>query len=140
MHLTRDALLSAKNTCPSETVNVPELGGSVIVRGLMAGELTSFQKAVQKLDPKKANGKSEPSEPLEVAIDEDTFAAKLLVRCLVSEKGERLLQDDEWGLTQQWPGIAFQRLAAVALRLSGYVGSAEGNGSSPTPAGASSSA
>jgi len=111
--LTREQLLAVAKRS-SETVKLPELGGEVIIRGITAGELMTFQKAVQS----KKNGS--------VAVDEDTFAAKLLVRCIVDQAGKRILNDGDWEPLMEWPAAAFQRVTTVAMKLNGY-GSAEGN-------------
>lgn len=111
--LTREQLLSTFKRS-SETVKLPELGGEVIIRGITAAELLTFQKAVQS----KRNGS--------MAVDEDTFAAKLLVRCIVDQAGKRILTDDDWQPLMEWPAAAFQRCTTIAMRLNGY-GSAEGN-------------
>jgi hypothetical protein len=73
-----------------------------------------FQKAISS----KKNGVA--------SVDEDTFAAKLLVRCIVDDAGKRILQDDDWQALQNWPAADFQKATSVAMRLNGY-GSAEGN-------------
>jgi hypothetical protein len=125
--LNRDALLALKVECPTETVDVKEFGAPVIVKGMDAKELTRFQKSLEK--PGKKAG--------EVEIDNETFAHKLLVRCLVDGKGERLLKDDEFALLQKWPGSVFHKLSQVAMRLNGY-SSAEGNSDATTDGGSSS--
>lgn len=111
--LTREQLLSTFKRS-SETVKLPELGGDVVIRGITAAELMTFQKSVQA----KKNGS--------IAVDEDTFAAKLLVRCIVDKDGKRILSDEDWQPLMEWPASAFQRCTSVAMRLNGY-GSAEGN-------------
>jgi hypothetical protein len=111
--LTREQLLTTFKRS-SETVKVPELGGEIIIRGISAAELLSFQRSVQS----KKNGA--------IAIDEDSFAAKLLVRCIVDASGKRVLTDTDWEPLMEWPAAAFQRCTTIAMRLNGY-GSAEGN-------------
>jgi hypothetical protein len=109
--LTRDQLLAA-HTPPSETVSLPTIGGEVVVRGFTAGQLTSFQKFAQG---KKGT------------VDEDTFAAKLIVRTMVDAEGKRILKDEDWSAVQDWPGADFQKVISVSMRLCGYSASAEGN-------------
>jgi hypothetical protein len=96
---------------------MPEFGGEILLRGISAGELMAFQKAIKK--PGKKNGEFE--------IDEETFGAKLLVRCIVDKEGNRMFNDEEWGALNEWPVSAFQRASSVAMKLNGYSGSAEGN-------------
>jgi hypothetical protein len=114
--LSKEQLLATVKR-PTEKVKLEEFGGEVLLRGMSAGELMSFQKAIQK--PLKKNG--------QIEIDEETFAAKLLVRCIVDKNGNRFFGDDEWQALNGWPVAAFQKAATVAMRLNGYSGSAEGN-------------
>lgn len=114
MALSREALLAAAK-CPTETVEVPELGSAITLRGMTGRELIMFQRSVDKA---KKTG--------EAAIDEESFLAKLLVRCIVDDDGSRLLEDDDWQAVLEWPGVMVQRLTSVALRLCGY-GTDEGN-------------
>jgi len=103
--LTREALLAAKDLCPKETVSIPELGGDVVIQGLTAKELVTFQR--------KADGK------------EENFAFRLLVLCLKDENGQRILNDEDAPTVEQWPGAIVQRLVEVAMRLNGFGRSAE---------------
>jgi hypothetical protein len=107
--LNREKLLAAKIEVPSEKVDCPELGGSLIVRGMTGKEQSAFLKALRK---KVDGGK--------VIVDEENFNARLIVACLVDEKGTRILTDDEFNIVQSWPGSVFQKLAAAAQRLNGY--------------------
>jgi hypothetical protein len=125
MSLDREALRAAKDLLPRQAVPVAELGGEVLLRGMSAKELLSFQQSIQRKDRKGG-----------IAVDEETFAAKLLVRSIVNDRGERMFGDDEWQELEQWPAAVFQRLAEAALKLNGY-GSAEGN--LPTTRGGASS-
>ena len=127
MTLNRKALLALKVDCPTETVEVPVWGASVIVKGMDARELTAFQKSIEM--PGKRPG--------EVQIDEETLSHKLIVRCLVDDKGHRLLKDEEYKFVQEWPAAAFQKIHHAALRVNGMT--SEGN-SAPTRDGGSSSA
>lgn len=114
--LSKEQLLATAKR-PTEKVELPELGGDILLRGISAGELMGFQKAIQK--PAKKNG--------HIEVDEDTFGAKLLVRCIVDKQGNRLFGDDEWQAFNEWPVSAFQKAMSVAMRLCGYSGSTEGN-------------
>jgi hypothetical protein len=115
--LSKEQLLATVKR-PTEKVKLEEFGGEVLLRGMSAGELMSFQKSIQK--PGKKNG--------QIEIDEETFGAKLLVRCLVDKSGNRLFHDDEWQSLNDWPVAAFQKATSIAMKLNGYSGSAEGNG------------
>lgn len=122
----------------SEQVEVPEWGGSVVVRGLMASELFALEglrqqalrrvneaaaehrKAVAKLPP----GKSPPDfEAPELDFDElrayGRYISRLLSCAVEGANGMALYSVDEWELVgQQFRAVA-QRLQAVAERLSG---------------------
>lgn len=113
--LTREQLL-APAKWPTETVKLPDRGGEILIRSLSAGELMSFQEAVQS----KKNGGAP-------TIDERTVGAKLLVRCIVDKTGGRTLHDDDWEIIhQEWSARDFQIATTAAMRLSGY-GGTEGN-------------
>lgn len=114
--LTKEQLLKTVKR-PSVKVEMPEFGGEILLRGISAGELMTFQKSIEK--PSKKNGEFE--------IDRETFGPKLLVRCIVDKDGNRVFADEEWESFNGWPVSAFQRATAAALKLNGYSGSAEGN-------------
>src|SRR5262245_13555448 len=111
---TRDELLSLK-AVPTDNIKVPELGGTIRLRGLTGRELLGFQRS---LELGKQNGAS--------MQDQDGFPAKLLVRCIVDDNGDRILRDEDWPSVLEWPGTVMQRLASAAFRLCGY-GADEGN-------------
>lgn len=106
--VTREQLIQVRDL-PEETVHVPELNATVRLRGMTGRDLLSFTRA---LELGKKNGVS--------AVDEEGFPAKLLVRCIVNESGERVLQDEDWRAVLEWPGTMMQRLTAVAFKLCGY--------------------
>lgn len=47
MTLTRDQILARRAQLPRETVEVPDLGGSVLIRGLTLKEVAAAQKAAR---------------------------------------------------------------------------------------------
>jgi len=98
MTLNREGLLAAAK-CPTETVELPE--GTVRLRGMTGRDLIAFQKSMGDKD-------------------EDSFAARLLVRCIIDADGSRVFADDDWPALLDWSGAVIQRLATVALRLCGY--------------------
>jgi hypothetical protein len=105
--LNREKLLKAKVDVPQETVDLPEFKGSVIVRGMTGKEQSSFHKNLRGATKTK------------VEVDEDTFTAKLVVHCMVDDKGDRMLKDDEWELVYDWPTLVFNRITAAAMRVNG---------------------
>lgn len=106
MSLTRDAILGAQDI-KTEEVPVPEWGGSVFVRGLTAAQRDSFEASmfVGEGDDRKFSA--------------ENIRAKLLVRCLVNEAGERLFADNEDEVLGAHSGAVLDRLFTVAQRLSG---------------------
>jgi hypothetical protein len=112
--VTREQLI-APSKRPIERVTLPDRG-EIMMRGMSAGELISFQRSLQ---PNKKNGA--------VPDDDTTLAAKLIVRCIVDKDGNRLLQDDDWKyVLSSWSGAELIATQSVIMRLNGY-GSAEGN-------------
>jgi len=104
--LTRDEILAAGRKLKQEAVEVPELGGTVIVREMTGAERDSWEASV--LD----TSGPDPKPNLE------NTRAKLLVRTVVDEQGERLFTDDEIDLVGALSAGALDRLFAVAARLS----------------------
>lgn len=122
----------------SETVDAPELGGSVVVRGLMASELfaiTSLRSqalrsvrtaraehaaAVKALAP---NAPVPDFESPELGFAElrgyGQYVSHLLAATVTVENGLALFTAEQWEVAgQHHPGLP-QRLQAVAERLSG---------------------
>lgn len=123
MLISRDNILGADDI-QTRTVDVPEWGGKVKVRGLSGAERDAWEVAVGEGGPRgKRNAR-----------------AKLIVRCLVDDDGNRLFGDEEAGALGKKSGSAIARLFNVACELSG-IGQdaeeeAEGN-SDAAPSGAS---
>jgi hypothetical protein len=112
MALNRDAILGAVDV-QTEKVDVPEWGGGVIVRGLTGDELDSFQGSIRQFRP-TFDGKG-----MEPVLVQDGMRAKLLVKCLVDEAGERLFTDQDAPALGAKNGSVIDRLYDVAARLSG---------------------
>lgn len=122
----------------SEAVDVPELGGSVVVRGLMASELfaiTSMRsqalKSVRKARAEhaeacKAIGPGKPHPPFEapeLSFQElkgyGQYVSQLLASTVTVGNGLALFTAEQWEVAgQHHPGLP-QRLQLVAERLSG---------------------
>jgi hypothetical protein len=121
--IDRKGFLAAKVEVPKETVHVPELGVSVVVRGLTGKEQTALYKVAGK---KGGSG-----------VDEDTFAAKLIASCLVDKDGQRLLQDCEWEVVNEKLVQSFSKVAQAAMRVNGF-SSEPGNSNATDGAGSTS--
>lgn len=107
--LTRDAILRAidlKHT----TLDVPEWGGSVRVRGMTAAERDAMLAAV-------APG-GEPGKPADKFADSQ-IKAYLCAHCIVDAHGASLFGDDDIALLQQKNPQVLDRIAQQVLRLSG---------------------
>lgn len=105
--LTRDAILGASDAVV-ETVEVPEWGGSVQVRGMTAAERDTFEASLLP-----ANGKK--GAPLTLA----NLRARLVVRCVIGEDGARLFTDDDAPALGEKNASAVQRVFNRAQVLSG---------------------
>lgn len=104
--LSKAAILAAEDL-PTEVVEVPEWGGSVMVRGLSGRERDAFEADVQEIRGK------------DVRVNRQNFRAKLLARCLVDESGKRIFGPDEVEALGGKSAVAIDRVMEAALRLSG---------------------
>ena len=112
MALSRDGILGAVDL-QTEKVFVPEWGDDVIIRGLTGEELDAFQGSIRQFRP-SFDGKG-----MEQVLVQDNMRAKLLVKCLVDEAGERLFSDQDASALGAKNGAVIDRLYDVASRLSG---------------------
>jgi hypothetical protein len=104
--LTKQMLLGA-TTLPQETVQVPELGGTVIVRGMTGAERDAFEVGLIK-------GRGKHRE-----VNLQNMRAKLVAFCCIDDKGERLFADAEVEALGNVRADVMNRLYTVAQRLSG---------------------
>ncbi len=98
--LTRDQILAAQDL-KTETVKVPEWGGTVNVRTMDGEGRDAFEASLQN------NGKR----------DLKNFRAKLLAFCLVDDKGERMFSEADISALGKKSAAALTRLADVASKL-----------------------
>lgn len=98
MALNKEMILKAEDRKTKE-VDVPEWGGTVFVRMMSGNERDSFDQQVE--------GKYSASG----------VRAKLLVRCLVDETGNRLFTDDEFDSLGEKSAKVISRLSDEALEL-----------------------
>lgn len=104
--LSRDALLRATNV-PTEVVHLPELGGSVTVRGMTGGERDAFEQSCLT-----GRGRNRQFNLAGVR-------AKLISYCVVDEDGRRLFADADVEQLGDIRADILDRIFAVAQRLSG---------------------
>jgi hypothetical protein len=112
MALSRDGILGAVDV-QIEKVPVPEWGDEVIVRGLTGDELDDYQGSVRQFRP-TFDGKG-----MEAVLIQEGMRAKLLVKCLIDEAGERLFTDQDAPALGAKSGAVIDKLYDVASRLSG---------------------
>jgi hypothetical protein len=128
--LTKTDILSADDLA-TETVDVPEWSGAVIVRTMTGTERDAFEAAMVKV----VDGKRVP--------DLDNLRAKLLAATLVDEAGNPLFAPDDLAALGGKRAAALDRIFAVAQRMNGLspdaVEEAEKN-SVPGPSAGSTSA
>ena len=129
-HLGRDAILAAKSL-RTEEVDVPEWGGTVLVRELSGRERDEWEAslAVQR-------GKT-------MVPDVANIRAKLAARTIVGDDGEPVFTQQDVAALGELSAAALDRVFDVASRLSGLnpedVEAMTGN-SGAAPGGGSSSA
>lgn len=112
MRLNRDLILKADDI-HAEEVRVPEWADpetgadTVLVRGLTGRERDEYETAMVE-----RRGKQYVPNPVNVR-------ARLVVRCVVGEDGQRLFADGDADELGAKSGAAVNRVYAVAARLSG---------------------
>lgn len=106
--LTKDAILAAANAAAlaREEVDVPALGGTVIVREMTGTERDAYEATIMT---RRGGGR--------IVVNTDNFRARLLVRCIVNESGERLFTDDDAAALGRIGARSIGRLYDVATRL-----------------------
>ncbi len=90
-----------------ETVDVPEWGCRVIVRGMTAAERDAFEQSTFEMKGKN------------VKFNLANVRARLVAACCVDEHGQRVFGDDQVAALGAKSGKAVDRLYAVAQRLCG---------------------
>jgi len=103
--LTRDEILQADDL-EKRLVEVPEWGGSVWVRALRGDEYDEFQESI--LEGKGKNRQ----------VNVKNLRAKLVVRSVVNESGERIFDDGDYATVGKKSSAALNRLFVVAQELS----------------------
>lgn len=105
MTLTRDAILEANDTI-MEPVEVPEWGGSVMVRAMTGVDRDAFDASMVKFGP---DGKG--------VTDLSNMRVKLLSRTIVDEAGNRIFTDADMEALGRKSAAALERVYQVAQRL-----------------------
>jgi len=108
--LDRNAILEAKDL-PTETVDVPEWGGQVIVRTLTGEERDQYEASMFEVVGDGANR--------EVVPKMENLRATLAALSIVDEDSKRMFDVSEVHLLGQKSAAALDRVFDVAKRLSG---------------------
>ena len=103
--LSRDEILGADDL-KSESVEVPEWGGAVIVRELTGAERDAWESSVVKTNGTK------------VTVDSQNMRAKLAALCIVDDKGERMFTEKDAIVLGKKSAAALDRVTDVARKLS----------------------
>jgi len=113
--LTKDAIEKVADL-QSESVEVPEWEGSVLVRGLTAADKDKLMEVASidaPLGKRDADG-----NPIEKEVDISVYRLQVVARSLVDKDGQRLFGDDEIHLLGAKNSEAVERVFKVAQRLS----------------------
>lgn len=103
--LSRDDILKADDITTRE-VEVPEWGGTVIVRGLSAKERDNWEASLLR---QRGN---------QMVRDSSNIRAKLVVRVLVDDDGKRLFSDGDAAVLGDKCIAAIDRIFETAAELS----------------------
>ncbi len=106
MLLTRDQILAAQDIETIE-VDVPQWGGSVLVRGLTAAQRGQFTAAIME-----QRGKQQTVKLQDIQV-------RLCALSIVDEQGKRMFADHELHLLAEKSAAALQHVFEAGQRLSG---------------------
>lgn len=104
--ISRDAFLKRAEV-PRERVEIPELGGAIIVSGMTARDRTRFEKQFQTASGKPSKARSEE------------IRERLLVACCVNPDGSAMFTDADIAAIGRQRADVVERLVNVAQRLCG---------------------
>lgn len=104
---------------PAKTIDVPELGGAVVVRGMILSERIEYARRYAK---------EKPDDP-----DRWDHICELLSRTVRDEDDERIFTNAEWELFGSQHYRVAMRIWSVAQDLCGFGSSEEMEKKSETP-------
>ena len=107
MTLSRDQILEASDL-KSEAVEVPEWGGSVLVRTMTGTDRDAFENTMVRLLPDGTR-----------RSDVSNYRSKLVAMTLVDEAGGRLFTSDDLDRLASKSAAALDRVFTVAQRING---------------------
>ncbi len=105
--LNRESFLAARTALPRTTVDIPELGGAVLVQGLTGKQRDQYESSciVQK------NGKR--------TFNMIDARAKLVALSVVDASGKRLFGEGDIAALSAMPANVIDRIFSAAQKLSG---------------------
>jgi hypothetical protein len=113
MTLTRDQILESSDL-KTVTVEVPEWGGSVLVRSMTGADRDAFEQTLTKKDEKGAR-----------VSDVSNLREKLTAMTVVDEAGNRLFSESDVQALAKKSAAALTRIADAAQVLNGMTAAAE---------------
>lgn len=109
--LTRELILGSQDL-PTELFDAPEWGGVVYLRGPTSKEMDEYDDSLTKRRIVK--------DAVEMVEDFTNYKARLVVRCIVDDDGERIFKDEDAGPLGDKNYVvvnrAFQRIQILAGR------------------------
>jgi hypothetical protein len=115
MTLTRDEILAKRSAAVRESLEIPELGGSVLIKALTLREVAEFQRT------QKATSNL------------DILYPKIISIGCVGEDGNPLFVGEDIKLLTELPWTAMDALATAILRLNKMTGESDANGKPAGP-------
>lgn len=110
MLLDKSKILAADDK-PTVRVDVPEWGGHVFVRTMSAGERDNYEAEIYDLSK---GGKANDAKSMMA-----NARARLLVRTLVDEEGNRLFEDSDMEALGAKSGLVVDKVFTVARKVNG---------------------
>ena len=104
--LGKNDILQA-NDIKTKEVEVPEWGGSVLVRGMTGQERDDFESSIVSREGKQTK------------MEMKDIRAKLVTKCIVGEDGKRLFDEKDVAALTRKSASALDRVFSVAQKLSG---------------------
>lgn len=95
----------------TQVLDVPEWGGSVIIREMTGTDRDAYEAGIF--------GETVPGKGKDRKINLLNARARLVVKCLVDENGQRLYQDNEVYLLGKLPAAGLDKVYDAARILSG---------------------
>ena len=111
--LSREAVLSQKKL-KQEISRGPEWGGSINIQELSADEADAFESQFASVVKPSTNGDTPQTKSVQ------RFRAKIVVMAAIDDQGNRLFKDEDIATLGEMSRSAIDKLATVAMRLSGY--------------------